>query len=180
MLLEYKADPNLADDTGVAPLHIACLLEHTQIAEMLLDAGADAGKAIENEYTPYRIAMIVANPALKKLLQAQSGNRTGKTRTQFESLSPCLQPPQPAPAKAVGQALEEQPGGTPPPVIPSAPSGMTVTLPAAQPGESAPMPGAARERGDAGGEDTSPRHRKPPRRRTQQLLNRAAGRRQRN
>ena len=156
LLLDYRADPNLADDAGVTPLHLACFLGHAEIAEMLLDAGADTEIAIENEYTPERVAMVGGHRALKMLLQARSVNRTGRTRARFKSLSPCLQPPESAPAEAGGQAPEQQTGATSPPLLPSVPSGTTVTLPAAQPGQAATLPEPARESGTAGAEETSP------------------------
>jgi len=41
LLLKYKADPNYAETNGLRPLHYAAYWERQDIAQLLLDAGAD-------------------------------------------------------------------------------------------------------------------------------------------
>lgn len=41
LLLEYRAEPNIADDLNNSPLHIACLSKHNEIADLLFDTSTD-------------------------------------------------------------------------------------------------------------------------------------------
>ena len=93
LLLNKKANPNIASDMDVAPLHHACLLGDTDIVGMLLDAGVDTEMIAEKKYTPYQIAQVGGHHEVKNLLEARWRGQAA----QFERLSPCLRPAEPAP-----------------------------------------------------------------------------------
>ena len=113
LLLSNRADPNLVDVDGVAPLHLACLLGSTEIVEWLLDAGADMEMVLRNAYTPYQIACIGGYQDLATLLAARMQHPAG-TATQPGSLSPeeqapCARPPEPAPLHSAGAGSTQIP-----------------------------------------------------------------------
>ena len=158
LLLNKKANPNIASDMDVAPLHHACLLGDTDIVGMLLDAGADTEMIAEKKYTPYQVAQVGGHQEVKNLLEARWRGQAA----QFERLSPCLRPAEPAPlfttagagsAKAGGQALEDQSGHASPSTFPSASLPHAATIPVMQPGEATALPEIGRDSGDKGGRE---------------------------
>ena len=138
-LLNKKADPNIADDEGVAPLHITCIHGYADIARMLLNAGGDMELKAGGIYTPYQIARWGDHQALADLLQAHRRNEV--EQAAIGKPSPCLRPQ--------GQALEDQPGRPSPVKIPSAPSLQADIVPAVQPDEAAATPPVTLESGAA-------------------------------
>ena len=166
LLLNKKANPNIASDMDVAPLHHACLLGDTDIVGMLLDAGVDTEMIAEKKYTPYQVAQVGGHHEVKNLLEARWRGQAA----QFERLSPCLRPAEPAPllttcrarpcesrgagsAKAGGQALEDQSGHASPSTFPSASLPHAATIPVMQPGEATALPEIGRDSGDKGGRE---------------------------
>ena len=108
LLLAKGADLDIADENQVGPLHIACLHGRTEIVELLLNAGADMELKAEQEYTCYEIARIRGHRVIMRLIEERRPDREGQ-QAHIEELSPCLRPAEPAPAKAGGQALQDQP-----------------------------------------------------------------------
>ena len=154
-LLNKKADPNIADDEGVAPLHISCIHGYADIAGMLLNAGGDMELRAGGIYTPYQIARWGGHQALADLLKAHQRNKVEQA-AKFGKLSPCLRPAEPAPllttagagsAKAGGQALEDQPGRPSPAKVPSASLLQADIVPAVQPDEAVATPPVTLESG---------------------------------
>ena len=139
-LLNNKADPNIANDGGVAPLHITCIHGYADIARMLLNAGGDMELKAGGIYTPYQTARWGGHQALADLLQAHRRNEVEQT-AKIGKPSPCLRPQ--------GQALEDQPGRPSPVKIPSAPSLQADIVPAVQPDEAAATPPVTLESGAA-------------------------------
>ncbi len=128
LLLEKKADPNILDVAGVAPLHLACLLGSGEIVEMLLDAGADVELLLRNEYSPYQITCIGCHWTILDLLQSRMAQKKKQTACQER-----------------GQAPEDSPGQ-------ATPSG--AGIPAALPEAARQITGVAEDDAPAGG--TSP------------------------
>ena len=158
-LLNKKADPNIADVDGVAPLHITCIHGYTDIARMLLNAEADLELKAGGIYTPYQIARWGGHQALADLLMAHRWNKVEQA-AKFGKLSPCLRPAEPAPllttagagsAKAGGQALEDQPGRPSPAKVPAASLLQSDTVTAVQPDAAVTPPPVTLESGAAGG-----------------------------
>ena len=118
LLLNKGADPEVADQNGLAPLHIACLLGRTDVIRALLNAGADMENTLDKEYTPYRLARIGGHREIIHLIEGRRRDKEGQT-ARFERLSPCLRPQ--------GQALEDH---VSPPIVPPAslPQADTVTV----------------------------------------------------
>ena len=108
LLLAKGADLDIADENQVGPLHIACLHGRTEIVELLLNAGADMELKAKQEYTCYEIARIRGHRVIMRLIEERRPDREGR-QAHIEELSPCLRPAEPAPAKAGGQALQDQP-----------------------------------------------------------------------
>ena len=159
-LLNKKADPNIADGDGLAPLHITCIHGYTDIARMLLNAEADLELKAGGIYAPYQIARWGGHQALADLLKAHRRNKVEQA-AKFGKLSPCLRPAEPAPllttagagsAKAGGQALEDQPGRPSPAKAPAASLLQADTVTAVQPDAAVtPPPPVTLESGAAGG-----------------------------
>ena len=141
-LLDKKADPNIADDEGVAPLHFTCIHGYADIARMLLNAEADMELRAGGKYTPYHIAQLLGHQALADLLKAHRRNKVGQA-AKFGKLSPCLRPQ--------GQALEDQPGRPSPAKVPSASLLQADIVPAVQPDEAVATPPVTLESGAAVG-----------------------------
>ena len=141
-LLNKKADPNIADDEGVAPLHITCIHGYTDIARMLLNAEADLELKAGGIYTPYQIARWGGHQALADLLKAHRRNKVEQA-AKFGKLSPCLRPQ--------GQALEDQPGRPSPAKAPAASLLQADTVTAVQPDAAVTSPPVTLESGAAGG-----------------------------
>ena len=116
-LLDKKADPNIADDEGVAPLHIACIYGFTDIAGMLLNAGADTELRAGGIYTPYLIAGWADQWAVAALL------RVHRLKEMQQA------------AKLAELSLEDLPVPPAPGKVSSAPSHQAGLVPVAQPGE---------------------------------------------
>lgn len=80
LLLEKGADPNIADKTGVRPLHTLCLKNKiaeeqlTDVAEWLLDAGAEIDAVSEDGSTALQAACDYEHPELVALLLAKGAN----------------------------------------------------------------------------------------------------------
>lgn len=76
LLLDRGADPDLpaANVARVAPLHAAVAADQPEIAEWLLDAGADVNKRQQVDYTPLMGAAANARLALLDLLLARGAD----------------------------------------------------------------------------------------------------------
>ena len=162
LLLKEGAEPNIRDKNGTTPLHYAALYGHMAIVETLLHFEADVDAdvtAVIDKCTPYDLAKLMRHQAIMDLLEALRRDKAEQA-AQFERLSPCLRPAEPAPllttagagsAKAVGQALEDQPGRTSPSTVPTASLPQAAPIPAVQPDEAVSIPEIARDSGAAGG-----------------------------
>ena len=122
LLLNKGADPEVADQNGVAPLHIACLLGRTDVIRALLNAGADMENTLDKEYTPYRLARIGGHREIIHLIE---GRRRDKK----------------------GQALE---GHASPPIVPPASLPQADTVTAMQPEEITSTAEVSRDSGVTG------------------------------
>ncbi len=68
-LLEAKADTNIQDIDGIAPIHIACYRQNAELLEQLLAAGAKASLAEADGTTPLHIACLKGKlPMIKRLI----------------------------------------------------------------------------------------------------------------
>ena len=163
LLLNKGADPEVADQNGLAPLHIACLLGRTDVIRALLNAGADMENTLDKEYTPYRLARIGGHREIIHLIEGRRRDKEGQA-ARFESLSPCLRPAEPAPllttgrgrlcesrgagsAKAGGQALEDH---VSPPIVPPASLPQADAVTAVQPEEITSTAEVSRDSGVTG------------------------------
>ena len=76
LLLKRGADPNLRQRSGIAPLHLACMLAQTSIIKMLLESGADTEMDVEitaesgaRGYTPYDLTVLMGGRQIMTLLE---------------------------------------------------------------------------------------------------------------
>jgi len=92
-LLIRGADVNLADESGITPLHIACQNGDLQMVQLLLKAGANVNAGAFAQVgarpgagwkTPVRIAQETANPELVNLLIEYGGDPSGDSKTDSE------------------------------------------------------------------------------------------------
>lgn len=67
LLLELHADPSVADNTGVVPLHVAAAANSVPLAKLLLSHGADT-RARGPEGTPVHVAMRKRSKDILRLL----------------------------------------------------------------------------------------------------------------
>ena len=91
LLLNKGADPEVADQNGVAPLHIACLLGRTDVIRALLNAGADMENTLDKEYTPYRLARIGGHREIIHLIEGRRRDKKGQALE--DHVSPPIVPP---------------------------------------------------------------------------------------
>ena len=138
LLLEKQADPNITNELGLSPLHVACVRGNTGIVEMLLNVQADMDAEVivreTQKYTPYGLARLGGHRGIMSLLERRRREKTEQL-PRIESLSPCIRPAEPAPAKAGGQVLADQPGQIAPSTsLPPEPVPLPASQPTAQPG----------------------------------------------
>ena len=108
LLLDKKADPNIADASGVAPLHLACLLGSREIAELLLDAGASVEMWMQNKYSPFHLACIGGHWAVMDLLESHLEEKEKQAVCQEGGQAPEDGPEQATPSGAdIPAALPE-------------------------------------------------------------------------
>lgn len=69
LLINGKADVNLADDQGVAPLHAAVQLDFFDTALLLVQSGAEVNATTKDMNTPLKIAMKLGNAKMIKMLK---------------------------------------------------------------------------------------------------------------
>ena len=67
MLLDKKANPNIADANGTTALHYATLFKETEIVKLLLKAGAKSDLKDGNNKSAYDYAIINNNKELLTL-----------------------------------------------------------------------------------------------------------------
>ena len=138
-LLRKGADPNLVSTNGIGPLHVACLYGHTAIVQMLINKQADSNLRITasggESCTLYDLAQLGNNREVMAVLTAHRQAQAAAAR--LGTLSPCLRPAEPAPAKAGGQALEDEPGPTTPPSPSPEPEPLPSPLPESLPSAAA-------------------------------------------
>ena len=91
LLLNKGADPEVADQNGLAPLHIACLLGRTDVIRALLNAGADMENTLDKEYTPYRLARIGGHREIIHLIEGRRRDKKGQALE--DHVSPPIVPP---------------------------------------------------------------------------------------
>eukprot|EP00740_Mantoniella_antarctica_P021007 CAMPEP_0198679328 /NCGR_PEP_ID=MMETSP1468-20131203/2517_1 /TAXON_ID=1461545 /ORGANISM="Mantoniella sp, Strain CCMP1436" /LENGTH=69 /DNA_ID=CAMNT_0044417869 /DNA_START=14 /DNA_END=220 /DNA_ORIENTATION=+ len=58
----------MAADNGVTPLQMATQNGHLTVVKVLLEAGADANKALNDGFTPLQVAAQCGHPAVVKVL----------------------------------------------------------------------------------------------------------------
>lgn len=82
MLLDKGVDINSQenDPKGVTPLNIAAYRENVQVAELLLDRGADFTIASSTGYTPLLSAVKSGNMAIARMLLAKGADVEARTR----------------------------------------------------------------------------------------------------
>ena len=92
LLLRKGADPNIASDKGIAPLHAASLRGHTAVVRMLLHAGADmevemkGAEGKRQPHTPYSLAELAGHREVIALFAAHRRSREEEAAL-FEKLS---------------------------------------------------------------------------------------------
>jgi ankyrin repeat protein len=69
LLLEWKADPNVAQAGGWTPLHQAAAHGRREVAELLLANGAARGAKSEDGRTPLEMAQAKGHEALEEILK---------------------------------------------------------------------------------------------------------------
>ena len=69
MLLNKKANPNIADTNGTTALHYATLFKETEIVKLLLKAGANSNLKDGNNKSAYDYAIINGNHELLNLFK---------------------------------------------------------------------------------------------------------------
>ncbi len=69
VLLEFGADPDASDDSGVNPLHLAVLQGHTDIVGVLLDAGADPEARTEQGAASVHLAAAIGSMPVLEVLR---------------------------------------------------------------------------------------------------------------
>ncbi len=69
MLLDKKADPNMADTNGTTALHYATLFKDTEIAKLLVESGANSKLKDGNNKSAYDYALINNNQELLNLFK---------------------------------------------------------------------------------------------------------------
>ena len=106
LLLKEGAEPNKRDKYGTTPLHYAALYGRMAIVETLLHSEADVDAdvaAVIDKCTPYDLAKLMRHQAIMDLLEAHRRDKAEQA-AQFERLSPCLRPAEPAPLLTTGRA----------------------------------------------------------------------------
>ena len=52
LLIEHGADPNVVNNYGSTPLHLAARNGHKEVTKLLIERGTDMDKADNDGYTP--------------------------------------------------------------------------------------------------------------------------------
>jgi len=69
MLMGNGAEINTENQRGQTSLHYACVFRNKEIAEMLLDAGADANAKDNDGYTPLGLALSPKGAPAKDIIE---------------------------------------------------------------------------------------------------------------
>ena len=61
LLLDRGAEPNMADQNGMTPLHYAAFKGHKDVVQLLLERGAEQNMAAQKGFTPLHLAAFGAH-----------------------------------------------------------------------------------------------------------------------
>jgi ankyrin repeat protein len=89
LLLRHKAKPDLRDRPGLSPLDLAASAGSTNLAQLLVQAGADLNAAGTESYaegwTPLHRAVSARLPNMVSWLLARGANPNARMRTQYDN-----------------------------------------------------------------------------------------------
>ena len=80
MLLNSRADPNIARVDGQSPLHLAAKANHASVADLLLDHGARANATDEKDQTPLHFAAAHDALTAAEVLLQRGGRAVARDR----------------------------------------------------------------------------------------------------
>ena len=116
LLLRNGADPNIRNDTGLTPLHIACMTGATAIVEMLLHFGADTDAESEDPHrkgrlrTPGSMAEREGHREVVSILKSCRRRREAARRLEVlpitEQAGGDTETPPPVPGTEVGEETD--------------------------------------------------------------------------
>ena len=81
ILLQYRADANLAKNNGVTPLYFAAQVGSVEVAQLLLVHGAEVNKANKNKSTPLHLAALDGHVTVVDLLLRNRADATSKSQS---------------------------------------------------------------------------------------------------
>eukprot|EP00899_Mesostigma_viride_P018116 jgi/Mesvir1/26305/Mv18805-RA.1 len=78
------ASPNIPDEVSRVPLHLAIMLGHEKIVEMLIAAGADLNVEDHEGMTPMKIALVKKHATFIQMLMKGGAKLTSLSRTKSD------------------------------------------------------------------------------------------------